>query len=598
MTNQTQLHSFYIPVMGTSFTIDTPIRVAHKGISSVISITDDGLIESVRKFYAEKFNLPYEPILKNDEDARARRITAYLDMVKDVVESNFDKLLNESPLEGLGKYAQLLPKSASEIMSKATNKANDISDWLKEIKDQAIMGSIDVNIMTKLDKANYKAGKALSKLYNDAHAALRGFAQSKLSSSIILSAGLNPSLMGYMQEFEDFYPAADGTFKKKVILKVSDYRSALIQGKYLAKNGIWVSEFRIESGLNCGGHAFATDGLLFGPILEEFRDKREELRQSLLELYSAALTRKEKAIPTSEPTIRITAQGGVGTAEEHSFLMDYYKLDAIGWGSPFLLVPEATCVDQPTRKQLALAEEKDLYLSKISPLGVPFNNLRNNTKDVERFELIASGKPGVPCTNEYLQSNTEFTEKAICTASKKYQKLKIAELQASGLTNGALEKEVTKVTEKACICTGLGTPFYLENNLSIPKAGVGVSVCPGPNMAYYGRELTLQQMVDHIYGRANVIERTDRPSVFIKDLQLYINYFQDQVQEVLESANTRAIKKMEAFASNLQEGLSYYQELQTKSTDFAQKFGDKVNLALKEASTKIEEIKSKLLVTS
>jgi len=117
MTNTRQLHSFYIPVMGTSFTIDTPIRLAHKGISSVISITDDGLIESVRKFYAQKLNLPYEPILKNDEDARARRITAYLDMVKEVVEGNFDKLMNDSPLEGLGKYAQLLPKNASEMIS-------------------------------------------------------------------------------------------------------------------------------------------------------------------------------------------------------------------------------------------------------------------------------------------------------------------------------------------------------------------------------------------------------------------------------------------------------------------------------------------------
>jgi hypothetical protein len=597
MTNTRQLHSFYIPVMGTSFTIDTPIRLAHKGISSVISITDDGLIESVRKFYAQKLNLPYEPILKNDEDARARRITAYLDMVKEVVEGNFDKLMNDSPLEGLGKYAQLLPKNASEMMSKAGNKAHDISDWLKEIKEQAIMGSIDVNIMTKLDKVNYKAGKALSKLYNDAHAALRGFAQSKLSSSIILSAGLNPSLMGYMQEFEDFFPATDGTFKKKVILKVSDYRSALIQGKYLAKNGIWVSEFRIESGLNCGGHAFATDGLLFGPILEEFRDKREELRLSLMELYEAALTRKEKSIPTTAPTIRITAQGGVGTAEEHEFLLDYYKLDAIGWGSPFLLVPEATCVDQPTRNQLALAEEKDLYLSKISPLGVPFNNLRNNSKDVEKFALIESGRPGVPCTNEYLQSNTEFTEKAICTASKKYQKLKIEELSASGLSSEALEKEVSKVTEKACICTGLGTPFYLEHNLTMPKAGPGISICPGPNMAYYSREFTLQEMVDHIYGRKNVITRTDRPSVFIKDLQLYLNYFQDQVQETLEGANTRAIKKMEAFANNLQDGLTYYQNLQTKSTDFAQKFGDKVNQAMSEASIRIEKIKAKLLVT-
>ena len=51
----------------------------------------------------------------------------------------------------------------------------------------------------------------------------------------------------------------------------------MIQGNFLAKKGLWVSEYRIESGLNCGGHAFATDGFLLGPILEEFHQKKEQL---------------------------------------------------------------------------------------------------------------------------------------------------------------------------------------------------------------------------------------------------------------------------------------------------------------------------------
>ena len=42
----------------------------------------------------------------------------------------------------------------------------------------------------------------------------------------------------------------NGNLEKKVILKISDYRSALIQGKFLAKKGIWISEYRVESGLN------------------------------------------------------------------------------------------------------------------------------------------------------------------------------------------------------------------------------------------------------------------------------------------------------------------------------------------------------------
>ena len=89
-----------------------------------------------------------------------------------------------------------------------------------------------------------------------------------------------------MASFDSFFPDSNGTLKKKIILKVSDYRSALIQGKFLAKKGLWVSEFRIESGLNCGGHAFATDGYLLGPILDEFKENKNLLISTLYEIYS------------------------------------------------------------------------------------------------------------------------------------------------------------------------------------------------------------------------------------------------------------------------------------------------------------------------
>ena len=46
------IHTFHIPVMGLAFTIDSPIRVAHYGISSVISIMDDDLIEKMNVFYS------------------------------------------------------------------------------------------------------------------------------------------------------------------------------------------------------------------------------------------------------------------------------------------------------------------------------------------------------------------------------------------------------------------------------------------------------------------------------------------------------------------------------------------------------------------
>src|SRR5690606_782251 len=142
-----------------------------------------------------------------------------------------------------------------------------------------------------------------------------------------------------------------------------DARSATIQGKLLAKKGLLVSEFRIESGLNCGGHAFATDGVLMGPILEEFRSKREAITKELIAITNEALIAKGIQPFDEDTQICITAQGGIGTADEDCFLREHYDLDGTGWGSPFLFVPEATNVDAKTLEQLTQAKPADYYMS-------------------------------------------------------------------------------------------------------------------------------------------------------------------------------------------------------------------------------------------
>src|SRR3990170_4389657 len=91
-TIQKPPHTFHIPVMGTGFSIDTAIKVAQYGISSVISLVDDVLIEQMRKFHSGRENEPYEEIGNLEEDKRARRITAYLNLVDKIVKSRVEKL--------------------------------------------------------------------------------------------------------------------------------------------------------------------------------------------------------------------------------------------------------------------------------------------------------------------------------------------------------------------------------------------------------------------------------------------------------------------------------------------------------------------------
>ncbi|RLD22546.1 MAG: hypothetical protein DRI69_00760, partial [Bacteroidetes bacterium] len=342
-------HSFHIPVMGIGFTIDTPLKVSQYGIDSVISLVDDILLEKLRKMYCDIYEKPYQEISDKIEDFRAKRITSYLNLINELAREKFESLKNitaEKRTE-LQNYLNILPDNSTikQEFKKLTTGYFDINKVKKMILDNLSMGSIDVNIMTKVDKDNYIKGEKLPIEYNDAHAALRGYANSDLESSIILSAGMSPRLYGYIEQFDDFFPDEEGRIKKKIVLKVSDYRSALIQGRFLAKKGLWVSEYRIESGLNCGGHAFATNGFLLGPVLAEFQENRSDLIQSVHDTLIKALGDKNRNIPESALPLLITAQGGVGTAEEHQFLIDHYQLDSVGWGTPFLLVPEATTVD-------------------------------------------------------------------------------------------------------------------------------------------------------------------------------------------------------------------------------------------------------------
>jgi hypothetical protein len=560
-------HTFHIPVLGLGFSIDTPLKVARYGISSVMSIVDDELIERMREFHLKKNNEPFTPITKSTHDCRQKRITAYLNMVNRMVEEQFEQLKNDHFEAGsdICRYFELLPESSQlrqgyDLMMEYPDNARKLI-FQDILRSKIKKGSIDVNIMSKVDKMNFNAGgEYMGDENTDAMVALRAFAESTLQASVVLSAGMNPRLYSYMETFIDFFPDYNGTLKKKIILKVSDFRSAFIQAKFLAKKGLWVSEFRVESGLNCGGHAFATEGYLLGPILEEFKVKRSDMLDELLQMYHSALVARG-IVTELNPTQRISAQGGIGTADENNFLLEYYDLDATGWGSPFLLVPEVTNVDEETLKELTNATEADFYLSGASPLGILFNNFKNSSIEKQRIQRLEKGRPGSPCKKKYLVSNTEFTEQPICTASREYQHLKIKQLQSLHLPDEEYQQQEAMVTEKICLCEGLCSSAYIKYGISKPKENIAVAVCPGPNLVYFSRIYSLEEMVKHIYGKLDLLDKIKRPHIFIKELNLYIDYLHEDLQAHLKDLNDKKRKHLTNFKTHLQEGINYYKEL-------------------------------------
>jgi len=582
MIQENTAHTFHIPVLGLGYSVDTPIKVSHLGISSVASIVDDEMIERMRKFHTLKIGENFEPIYSGAEDFRSRRITAYLDLMERIVNKQFNSLKGLPFEEGneIVRYFELLPET-SQLKKRYVEMltCEDAGQKLvleKELRANLRKGAIDVNIMSKVDKLNRDVhGEMLPDEFSDASAALRGFANSTLTSSLILSAGMNPRLYNYLEKFEDFYPNKNGDFRKKIILKVSDFRSAFIQAKFLAKKGIWVSEFRIESGLNCGGHAFATEGYLLGPILEEFKTKKKEMISELFGLYNVALV--AKGYETDKiPGQRITVQGGIGTSEEDRFLLNYYEVDATGWGSPFLLVPEVTNVDNATLKDLAEASSEDYYISNSSPLGVLFNNFKKSSAEKERLQRIAAGRPGSPCQKKYLVSNTEFTTEPICTASRQYQHLKIKQLEILEPRPDDFQEQFNLITEKLCLCDGLSTSTLLKNNLIKPRENKAVSICPGPNLAWFSKVYSLDEMVNHIYGKVDLLSQAKRPNMFINELNLYVDYYKKDVEMNAKKLNEKKKKYLQKFSEQLMIGIDYYKNLIPQFVNQTQAYRDEM----------------------
>ncbi len=585
------IHDFHIPVMGLAYTIDSPAKVGKYGISSVVSLVEDRLIEMMRGYYYNQLKEPYVHIDDKQSDYRFKRIKDYLNLLNKVVKIRFEELKNSAFEKGseIVKYFEMLPEHS--YLKVLYNKMLETKDAIEKMHIQDKLrqmmrpGSIDVNIMTKLDKNNYDKEGNVIENGSDALTALRAYAESDLQdSSIIFSAGMNPRLYNYLAEFENLRQRPDGSFTKKIVIKVSDFRSALIQGKYLAKKGYWVSEFRIESGLNCGGHAFATDGFLIGPILEEFKTKKEELVNELFDLYTKS---GYEHVPEKAPAINITFQGGIGNAEEQKFLLNYYKLSATGWGSPFLLVPESTTVDEHTLSLLEKSKEDDIILSHNSPLGVRFNYLRNNTAEAEKNDRISKNKPGSPCTEKYLENNCEFTKRPICTASIEYQKKKMAVIEASDIPEAEKESQRKAVLTKECLCIGLSTSAAIKYNSLFLKNYEAVTICPGPNIAYFNKRVSLKEMVDHIYGKTNLITDNSRPDLFTKELQLYIDYLKEQVEELSHNFHEKKQKYINDFKNNLNNGIEYYKKLASSISEFniSTKFEEGLHQAEKKLQT-------------
>ena len=150
--------------MGIGFTVDSALKVARFGIDSVMSLSGQPLQEKLRKFYSDKYGIAYEAITEKADDYRAQRTKAYLNLLNDMLNITFEEFKN-SPArhkDDIEKHIDMLPDSANmkkefQDLLAGSDNADEFKTW---VEANLRLGSIDVNIMTKLDKENYVKGRS------------------------------------------------------------------------------------------------------------------------------------------------------------------------------------------------------------------------------------------------------------------------------------------------------------------------------------------------------------------------------------------------------------------------------------------------------
>ncbi|MDR9410710.1 MAG: hypothetical protein RI573_17840, partial [Balneolaceae bacterium] len=97
-------------------------------------------------------------------------------------------------------------------------------------------------------------------------------------------------------------------------------------------------------------------------------------------------------------------------------------------------------------------------------------------------------------------------------------------------------------------------------HLGILKPSYGrQSICPGPNIAWFNREYTLDEMVDHINGRGESLVPKERPHMFAKELVMYVDYISEL--SILSDPEGPEWKKLLRMRKNLETGMDLCLEI-------------------------------------
>jgi len=101
-------------------------------------------------------------------------------------------------------------------------------------------------------------------------------------------------------------------------------------------------------------------------------------------------------------------------------------------------------------------------------------------------------------------------------------------------------------------------------------------------LAYFSGIFSLQQMVNHIYGRTNILNTVKRSHMFINELGMYVTYLKNEIEKNLNNLTTAKQRQLKTFQQNLLKGIAYYHSLSDHLTNETSAFVAELKLELDE----------------
>ena len=87
-------------------------------------------------------------------------------------------------------------------------------------------------------------------------------------------------------------------------------------------------------------------------------------------------------------------------------------------------------------------------------------------------------------------------------------------------------------------------------------------------------------MVDHIYGRINILNAVKRSNMFVNELKMYVDYLENEIEKNIHTITANKSRQLRTFQTNLLKGIEYYHTLTASIKNEATSYIDEMKAEL------------------